>query len=78
MEGGDDAPGARRGGTHRRPRPRGAHGRFDEDVWELYHLADDFSEAHDLAAEHPEKLAELQELWWEDASVTTCCRSTTG
>jgi arylsulfatase len=42
-------------------------GRFDEDVWELYHLADDFSEAHDLAASHPEKLAELQEMWWDDA-----------
>jgi arylsulfatase A-like enzyme len=42
-------------------------GRFDEDVWELYHLADDFSEAHDLAVEHPEKLAELQRQWWEDA-----------
>ncbi len=42
-------------------------GDFDADVWELYHLADDFSEAHDLAATHPDKLAELQELWWSDA-----------
>ncbi len=42
-------------------------GRFDEDVWELYHLADDFSEANDLAAAHPDKLAELQPQWWEDA-----------
>ncbi len=42
-------------------------GHFDEDVWELYHLAEDFSEAHDLAAVHPEKLAELQALWLEDA-----------
>jgi arylsulfatase A-like enzyme len=42
-------------------------GRFDEDVWELYHLADDFSEAHDLAATHPDKLAELQQRWHEDA-----------
>ena len=42
-------------------------GGFDEDVWELYHLAEDFSEAHDLAGSHPEKLAELQALWWEDA-----------
>ena len=24
---------------------------FDEDVWELYHVAEDFSEAHDLAGE---------------------------
>ncbi|MEZ5281728.1 MAG: arylsulfatase [Acidimicrobiales bacterium] len=42
-------------------------GRFEEDVWELYHLAEDFSEAHDLATQHPEKLLELQQLWHEDA-----------
>ena len=29
--------------------------------------ADDFSQANDLAAEHPEKLAELKELFWEEA-----------
>jgi arylsulfatase len=42
-------------------------GRYEEDEWELYHLAEDFSEAHNLAARYPEKLAELQQLWWEDA-----------
>lgn len=42
-------------------------GDFDNDVWELYHLAEDFSEAHDLAAEYPEKLADLQRLWDLDA-----------
>jgi arylsulfatase A-like enzyme len=30
---------------------------------ELYNLADDISEAKDLAAEHPDKVAELQKLW---------------
>ena len=40
---------------------------FDEDTWGLYRLADDFSECHDLAAEHPEKLAELVDLWWQQA-----------
>lgn len=30
------------------------------DVWELYNVAEDFSEAHDVAAENPEKLRELQ------------------
>lgn len=40
---------------------------FDEDVWELYHVAEDFSEVHDLAEAEPGKLAELQELWWEEA-----------
>ena len=39
----------------------------DEDVWELYYLPDDFSQAHDLAAENPEKLAELKELFWQEA-----------
>jgi hypothetical protein len=37
------------------------------DVWELYYLPDDFSQANDLAAENPEKLAELQELFWVEA-----------
>ncbi|HUC37517.1 MAG TPA: arylsulfatase [Acidimicrobiales bacterium] len=40
---------------------------FDEDVWELYHVAADLSESHDLASEHPDKLAELVELWWREA-----------
>ena len=40
---------------------------FDEDVWELYHVADDFAEVHDLAAARPDKLAELQALWWTEA-----------
>lgn len=36
---------------------------FDEDRWELYDGASDWSQAHDLAAEHPEKLAALQRLF---------------
>jgi arylsulfatase len=39
----------------------------DGERWELYHLPDDFSQARDLAARHPETLAELQALWWEEA-----------
>ena len=39
-----------------------------DDVWELYDLNNDFSEAHDLSATHPEKLDELIELWWEEAA----------
>ncbi len=39
----------------------------DKDVWELYYLPDDFSQARDLAARHPDKLAELKELWWAEA-----------
>jgi arylsulfatase A-like enzyme len=40
---------------------------FEEDKWELYHTDEDFSEAHDLAAEYPEKLRELVDLWWHEA-----------
>jgi len=39
----------------------------EQDVWELYYLPDDFSQARDLAAQHPDKLAELKELWWAEA-----------
>jgi arylsulfatase A-like enzyme/uncharacterized membrane protein len=39
----------------------------EQDTWELYYLPDDFSQANDLAAENPEKLAELKELFWEEA-----------
>jgi arylsulfatase len=39
----------------------------DKDKWELYNLDEDFSEANDLAAKHPEKLRELQDLFWQDA-----------
>ncbi len=37
------------------------------DVWELYHTAEDFSQAHDLAAQNPAKLKELQDLFMKQA-----------
>jgi arylsulfatase len=40
---------------------------LSEDTWELYHVADDFSEAHDLAAQNPKKLKELQALFTKEA-----------
>ena len=40
----------------------------DRDIgWELYDLRSDFSQARDVAAEHPDKVAELQALWWSEA-----------
>jgi arylsulfatase A-like enzyme len=39
---------------------------FEDDVWELYEPGD-WSQARDLAVEMPEKLAELQEVWLEEA-----------
>ncbi len=42
---------------------------FDEDRWELYNLAEDFSEANDLAASEPERLKALIDLWWTEAEA---------
>ncbi|MCP5132001.1 MAG: arylsulfatase [Pseudomonadales bacterium] len=42
---------------------------FDADRWELYDLRNDFSQAHDLAAKYPEKLAELKALFMEEAAA---------
>ena len=41
---------------------------FDDDVWELYNGNTDYSQAHDLAAEHSEMLAKLQRLWIIEAT----------
>jgi arylsulfatase A-like enzyme len=40
----------------------------DQDVWELYDLEHDWSQAHDLAAEMPEKLAQMRELFAIEAA----------
>jgi len=42
-------------------------GNFDKDVWQLFNVEEDRSEARDLAAKHPEKLKELQDLWLAEA-----------
>jgi arylsulfatase len=39
----------------------------DDDVWELYYLPEDFSQAKELAAQNPDKLKQLQNLWWDEA-----------
>jgi arylsulfatase len=41
---------------------------YDDDVWELYDGSKDWSQAHDLAKEMPEKLHELQRLWLIEAT----------
>ena len=41
---------------------------LSQDVWELYHVADDFSEAKDLASADPGKLKEMQALFMEEAA----------
>lgn len=42
---------------------------YADEQWELYYVAEDFSEAHDLAVSHPEKLHELVQLWWAEAGT---------
>jgi arylsulfatase len=36
--------------------------------WELYNVDQDFSEANDLAAKEPQKLREMQDLFWAEAA----------
>jgi len=40
---------------------------FDDDIWELYDCTTDWTQAHDLAAQHPDKLHNLQRLWLMEA-----------
>lgn len=40
---------------------------YDQDRWHLFHLPSDFSEAHDVAAEHPEVLDRLRAQWHAEA-----------
>lgn len=43
-------------------------GHFDADRWELYHIEADRSQIQDLAAQHPDKLEELRQLWFAEAA----------
>ncbi|HVM95229.1 MAG TPA: sulfatase-like hydrolase/transferase, partial [Candidatus Acidoferrales bacterium] len=40
---------------------------FESDHWSLFDLDNDFAEAHDLSAQHPEHLKILIEQWWMEA-----------
>ena len=40
---------------------------FEDDVWELYNVEEDFSESTDLADKYPEKLEELKAIFEEEA-----------
>ena len=54
---------------HRLPWDMGASTRaFSADVWELYDLGTDWTQAHDLAREHPDRLRDLQELFLVEAA----------
>lgn len=43
---------------------------LEEAPWELYNIESDFSQANDLAVRYPQKLRELQNLWWAEAGRT--------
>ena len=40
---------------------------FDQDHWALFDLGADFAEAHDVGAQHPERLRTMVERWWTEA-----------
>jgi arylsulfatase len=52
---------------HSTPWVPGALPPLDDDVWELYDTTTDWSQAHDLAAVHPEKLEHLKRLFLIEA-----------
>jgi hypothetical protein len=47
--------------------PTSGIGNFDQDRWELFHVEEDRAEAHDLAAEHPDRVEHLVARWFEEA-----------
>jgi arylsulfatase len=52
---------------HRAPWEQQPRASLEQDKWELYDRTRDFSLADDVAAQHPQKLAELQALFLEEA-----------
>ena len=47
--------------------PLSGVGNFEEDVWELYHVADDPTESRNLANQEPDILRRLIDMWWVEA-----------
>ena len=44
-------------------------GHYEQDTWELYDTDADRSELHDLAAEQPDRLREMVNLWYAEAGA---------
>ncbi len=53
---------------HRAAWERAPRNPLDKDVWQLYNVNEDFSEANDLAASNPDKLKELQDVFMKEAA----------
>ncbi len=49
--------------------PISGWGNFEADEWELYNLAEDRAQSHNVAEEHPDVLAELEDLWFYYAGI---------
>ncbi len=56
------------GTVHRAPWESTPRAELGNDVWELYHVTEDFSQSTNLASGHPEKLRELQALFLTEAA----------
>ena len=54
--------------AHRNPFEPNVDRSFDDDVWELYDTSADWTQAHDLAKQEPDRLAELQRLFLIEAA----------
>jgi arylsulfatase len=55
------------GTIHKAPWEASPRRALSEDLWELYHVDDDFSMSQNLAEKNPEKLKELQSLFTSEA-----------
>ncbi|MHB1613819.1 MAG: arylsulfatase [Actinomycetes bacterium] len=42
---------------------------YEHDTWRLYDTSKDFAECEDLAEYRPDRLQELQKLWWREAEA---------
>ena len=49
--------------------PLSGWGNFGKDEWELFHLESDRSQSNNVAADHPEVLQELKDLWFYYAGI---------
>jgi arylsulfatase A-like enzyme len=49
--------------------PLSGWGHYNEDDWELYHVDSDRNENHNLAAEQPDKVRELVNIWFSEAGA---------
>ena len=49
--------------------PLSSWGNFGKDEWELFHLETDRSQSTNVAAEHPDRVQELKDLWFYYAGI---------